>query len=59
VAVIQLAIGMGATVGGVIFDLSGVRATFAASAALLLLAAALATVAARAKEHSGRAHSAV
>jgi predicted MFS family arabinose efflux permease len=59
VAVIQLAIGMGATVGGVIFDLSGVRATFAASAALLLLAAALATFAARAKEHSGRAHSAL
>lgn len=48
VAIIQLAIGLGATVGGLVFDLSGYRATFELSAALLLLAAVLACLAARA-----------
>lgn len=48
VAIVQLAIGLGATVGGLVFDLSGYRATFELSAALLVLAAALACLAARA-----------
>ncbi|PIO99446.1 MFS transporter [Pleomorphomonas carboxyditropha] len=39
VAVIQLAITLGAVTGGVLFDFSGYRMTFAASAVLLLLAA--------------------
>lgn len=41
VAVIQLCIALGSTVGGVLFDTSGYRVTFEASAALLLIAAAL------------------
>lgn len=41
VAVIQLSIAMGSTLGGVLFDASGYRATFFASAALLLGAACL------------------
>lgn len=49
VAVIQLAIALGATVGGVVFDLKGYRATFEMSAALLLLAAVLAVLVARAE----------
>jgi predicted MFS family arabinose efflux permease len=48
VAVIQLAITLGATVGGLLFDMSGHRATFGMSAALLVIAAALAVLAARA-----------
>lgn len=48
VAIVQLAIGLGATVGGLVFDLSGYRATFELSAALLVLAAILAGLAARA-----------
>ena len=47
VAVIQLAITLGATMGGAIFDATGVRATFEVSAALLVLAAFLAAMAAR------------
>ena len=47
VAVIQLAITLGATVGGLVFDLSGYRATFSMSAALLVGAAVLASLAAR------------
>lgn len=47
VAVIQLAITLGATLGGIIFDFSGVRATFTVSAGLLILGAFLATMAAR------------
>lgn len=35
VAIIQLAIASGATVGGLVFDLSGYRATFELSAAVL------------------------
>ncbi len=42
VAIIQLAIASGATVGGVVFDFSGYRATFELSAALLCGAALLA-----------------
>lgn len=41
VAVIQLAIAMGSTMGGSLFDHSGYRATFVASAVLLLLATIL------------------
>ena len=48
VAIIQLAITGGATVGGVLFDMSGYRATFQMSAALLFIAAVLAVLAARA-----------
>lgn len=47
VAIIQLAIASGATVGGLVFDLSGYRATFELSAALLGVAAVLASLAAR------------
>jgi predicted MFS family arabinose efflux permease len=47
VAIIQLAITFGATIGGVLFDMSGYQATFGASSVLLLLGAALAAVAAR------------
>ncbi|WP_257993255.1 MFS transporter [Cupriavidus pauculus] len=42
VAVVQLAIAMGSTVGGVLFDTLGYRSTLEASAALLVLAAVLA-----------------
>lgn len=41
VAVIQLAIALGSTVGGVLFDGSGYQATFVASAIVLLIAAFL------------------
>lgn len=47
VAVIQLAIMLGATLGGLLFDLRGYQATFGASAALLALGALLAALAAR------------
>jgi predicted MFS family arabinose efflux permease len=47
VAVVQLAIAAGATVGGVLFDASGYRATFGMSAAVLVLAAGVAWLAAR------------
>jgi predicted MFS family arabinose efflux permease len=47
VAIIQLAIMVGATLGGVLFDMSGYRATFGMSAALLVLAAVAALVAAQ------------
>ncbi|WP_341991937.1 MFS transporter [Azorhizobium sp. AG788] len=42
VAVVQLAITVGATVGGVLFDASGYQATFGAAAVLLVIAAWLA-----------------
>ncbi|WP_026331597.1 MFS transporter [Pseudomonas mandelii] len=48
VAIIQLAIASGATVGGLVFDSSGYRMTFELSAALLVVAAVLAFLAARA-----------
>ncbi len=47
VAVVQFAIASGAIVGGVLFDMSGYRATFESSAALLVVAAVLALLAAR------------
>ncbi|WP_415769412.1 MFS transporter [Pseudomonas sp. LB3P38] len=47
VAIIQLAIASGATIGGLVFDASGYRATFELSAALLGVAAVLALLAAR------------
>lgn len=48
VAIIQLAITSGATIGGLVFDLSGYRATFELSATVLGVAAVLAFLAARA-----------
>lgn len=48
VAIIQLAIAAGATVGGILFDLSGYQATFEASAVVLGGAAVLGILAARA-----------
>jgi predicted MFS family arabinose efflux permease len=47
VAIIQLAIASGATVGGLVFDSNGYRATFELSATLLGVAAVLAFLAAR------------
>lgn len=47
VAVIQLAITLGAIIGGALFDISGYRATFGASAVLLLIAAYLAVLTSR------------
>lgn len=47
VAVIQLAIALGSTVGGLLFDGSGCRATFQVSVAVLLLAGALALLTSR------------
>ncbi|WEJ07881.1 MFS transporter [Pseudomonas sp. FJ2-5-13] len=52
VAIIQLAIAAGATVGGVAFDLSGYRATFELSAALLVVATLLAYLASRRPAHA-------
>jgi predicted MFS family arabinose efflux permease len=48
VAVVQLAIASGATVGGVLFDGYGYRATFGMSAVVLLIAAVLASLTAAA-----------
>jgi predicted MFS family arabinose efflux permease len=48
VAIIQLAIASGATVGGLVFDSNGYRATFELSSTLLGVAAVLAFLAARA-----------
>ncbi|MBO3273712.1 MFS transporter [Pseudomonas sp. Milli4] len=47
VAVIQLSIALGSTLGGLLFDGSGYRSTFAVSAAVLLLAAVLTFLASR------------
>ena len=47
VAVIQLAIALGSTLGGLLFDAAGYASTFAASAAMLLLAAFLAFLSSR------------
>ena len=47
VAVVQLAIGLGAGIGGLLFDRIGHQATFGASAAVLLAASALAWAASR------------
>ena len=54
VAVIQLAIALGSTVGGLLFDAGGHTSTFAASAALLGLAALLAAWTARANKVQAR-----
>ncbi|RQS14310.1 MFS transporter [Burkholderia sp. Bp8991] len=48
VAVVQLAIALGATTGGLLYDLHGYRATFAMSAALLVCAGVAAFAAGRA-----------
>jgi len=48
VATIQLAITLGASVGGVLYDLNGYQATFGVSALLLMLAAILAYMTSRA-----------
>lgn len=47
VAVIQLAIALGSTIGGLLFDSTGYRSTFVASAAVLLLAVFLAFLTSR------------
>lgn len=47
VAVVQLSIALGSTVGGILFDHSGWRTTFIASAALLALCAVLTILTAR------------
>jgi len=47
VAVIQLAIALGSTMGGLLFDATGYRSTFVASSCLLLLAAVLAWLTSR------------
>jgi predicted MFS family arabinose efflux permease len=47
VAVIQLAITLGASAGGLLFDAAGYQATFAASALLLILSALIALLASR------------
>ena len=49
VAVIQLSIALGSTVGGMLFDGNGYRITFIASACVLLIAALLAFLASRAQ----------
>lgn len=49
VAVIQLAIALGSTVGGLLFDHRGYQATFAASAAMLLFAALLTLLTSRSR----------
>jgi predicted MFS family arabinose efflux permease len=55
VAVVQLAIAAGATAGGILFDASGYRATFGLSAAVLVVAAGVAWLAARASAKQSRA----
>jgi len=49
VAVVQLSIALGSTLGGLLFDHSGYQATFFASAAVLLVSAALTILTARSK----------
>jgi len=53
VAVVQLAIAGGATMGGILFDALGYEATFGTSAMVLVLASALAALAARAPSAMG------
>ena len=48
VAVVQTCIAIGSTLGGLLFDTTGYRGTFTASAAVLLLAALLALATSRA-----------
>ncbi|HBO1017300.1 TPA: MFS transporter [Pseudomonas aeruginosa] len=49
VAVVQLSIALGSTLGGLLFDHSGFQATFFTSAAVLLVAAGLTALTARSK----------
>jgi len=49
VAVIQLSIALGSTIGGMLFDTSGYRTTFIASGSVLLIAAALTFLTSRAQ----------
>ena len=51
VAVIELAIALGATVGGVFYDMNGYRSTFAVSATVLCASAFLAKMACRGGLH--------
>ncbi|MGO4549939.1 MFS transporter [Lysobacter sp. 2RAF19] len=51
VAVVQLAIGLGSTVGGLLFDAQGYQSTFIAAAAVLLAAAVLTRQTARADKN--------
>lgn len=53
VAVIQLAIALGSTLGGLLFDSSGYQSTFVASAAVLLLAALLTFLTSRSQTPRG------
>ena len=55
VAVVQLAIGLGSTVGGLLFDKSGYQSTFVMSAALLLVSALLAFLTSRAERARSQA----
>ena len=55
VAAIQLAITLGATAGGLLFDSSGYRATFAASAAILCASAGVALLASCTAREEARA----
>ena len=55
VAVVQLAIGLGSTVGGLLFDRSGYQSTFVVSAVLLLVAALLVLLTWRSGRAEGRA----
>lgn len=50
VAVIQLAIALGSTVGGVLFDHNGYQSTFVASASVLVFAALLTFLTSRSQE---------
>lgn len=56
VAVVQLAISLGSTVGGLLFDTSGYQSTFVVSAVLLLIAASLAYMASRAQRAQTSTH---
>jgi predicted MFS family arabinose efflux permease len=54
VAVVQLAIASGATLGGILFDASGYRASFSLSVAVLVTGAVLAWLAARQAKQGAR-----
>ena len=54
VATVQLAIALGSTVGGLLFDASGYQSTFMVSAALLLVSAGLVFATARKDQASAR-----
>lgn len=54
VAVVQMAIMLGATVGGILFDHYGYQATFEMSAALLIVSAVLTVITARSEEQEAR-----